>query len=118
LKFSPNFERNFTIANGSTILNADLLYPCIHQLAPKEKDMNILRITIAAFLLVVSTQVLASQCPGDVKAVDAALTTTSIPAEVKAAVTDLRNAGETLHKAGKHKESVNALAVAKSLLGI
>ena len=35
--------------------------------------MNIRRLTIATFMLLASTQVLAFQCPGDVKAVDAAL---------------------------------------------
>ena len=80
--------------------------------------MHIRKLTVAAILLVASAQALASQCPGDVKAVDAALTTTSVSAEVKAAVVELRNAGEGLHQAGKHQESVNALAIAKSLLGI
>ena len=80
--------------------------------------MHIRRLTIAAILLVASAQAIAFQCPGDVKAVDSALATTTVSAEVKAAVIDLRNAGEALHQAGKHQESVNALAIAKSLLGI
>ena len=80
--------------------------------------MNIPRLTIAAIMLLASTQVLAFQCPGDVKAVDAALASTSVSAEIKAAVVELRNAGEGLHKAGKHEESVKTMAIAKSLLGI
>jgi opacity protein-like surface antigen len=71
----------------------------------------------AAVLALMATPAMASQCPKDMKAIDAALAAgkgTDMMDKVKA----LRAEGEDLHKAGKHKESVETLAEAKKLLGI
>jgi len=80
--------------------------------------MYMQKLSIAAVMLVASTQAFSFQCPGDVKAVDAALSSTSVSGDAKAAVMNLRDAGTALHKAGKHQEAVDSLAIAKSLLGI
>lgn len=70
-------------------------------------------------LLAASPAALAHNCPNEMKAIDAKLA--SKPALSKDAadqVSKLRAEGETLHKAGKHTESMKALADAKKLLGI
>lgn len=65
-----------------------------------------------------SLPALAGQCPRDMKQIDAALSSASLSAADMAKVKELRAKGEALHKAGTHKESVDALAEAKKLLGI
>lgn len=61
---------------------------------------------------------LAFQCPADMAAIDAAITTASLSDADKAKVMELRAQGEELHEAGKHQESVDALAEAKKILGL
>lgn len=56
---------------------------------------------------------LASHCLKDVKLIDAALTQQS-----NAEAQTLRDKGDALHKAGKHKESEDALHEAMKILGI
>lgn len=56
---------------------------------------------------------LASHCPKDIKLIDAALAQQS-----NAEVQSLRDKGEMLHKAGKHKESEEALHQAMKILGL
>jgi hypothetical protein len=71
----------------------------------------------AAVFALMATPAMASQCPKDMKAIDAALEAgkgKNAMDKVKA----LRAEGEALHKAGKHKESVEKLAEAKKLLGM
>lgn len=61
----------------------------------------------------------ASNCPNDMKAIDAKLATNVKLSDGDAAkVKQLRAEGETLHKAGKHDESLKALGEAKKILGI
>lgn len=71
------------------------------------------RLIIAAFIAFgFSSAALAGHCPKDVKLIDTALAQQG-NAEAKA----LRDKGETLHKAGKHKESLAALHQAMKMLG-
>lgn len=71
----------------------------------------------AAFVLaLLSTPAAAFHCPKDIKAIDAALQNTKLSDVDKSKVKKLRDEGETLHKAGKHKESVAKLAEALQML--
>ena len=60
----------------------------------------------------------ASNCPNEVKAIDAALPKAKLDAKQQAEVKKLRDEGESLHKAGKHNESMATLGKAKGILGI
>lgn len=74
---------------------------------------------LAVLLLSMSSLALASNCPNEMKAIDAKLNAASgISAENMAKVKSLRADGERLHKEGKHDESMKALQEAKKLLGI
>lgn len=69
--------------------------------------------------LVVSSSALAFHCPADMKKIDAALAANpKLTAEQMSEVKKLRAEGETLHKAGKHQESVDALGKAMKMLAI
>lgn len=68
----------------------------------------------AAVVVLVATPALAFHCPKDVKAIDAALAKQGASASSK--VKALRDEGEQLHKAGKHKASVGKLAEAMRML--
>ena len=68
----------------------------------------------AAVVVLVGTPALAFHCPKDVKAIDAALAKQGAKAPVN--VKALRDEGDTLHKAGKHKEAVGKLAEAMRIL--
>ncbi|MGY3892682.1 hypothetical protein [Aeromonas enterica] len=62
---------------------------------------------------------LAFHCPADMKKIDDALAAgPALSAEQLAEVKKLRAEGETLHKAGKHQESVDTLAKAMTMLGL
>ena len=62
---------------------------------------------------------LAFHCPQDMAKIDAALAKNpQLAAADMAEVKKLRAEGETLHKAGKHQESVDTLAKAMEILGI
>lgn len=62
---------------------------------------------------------LAFHCPADMKKIDDALATgPALSAEQLAEVKKLHAEGETLHKAGKHQESVDTLAKAMAMLGL
>jgi hypothetical protein len=76
------------------------------------------RIALAVALVLATPLALASRCPIDMKAIDAALPKAKLDAAQAAEVKKLRAEGEQLHKAGKHSESEAALAKAKKLLGI
>ena len=74
---------------------------------------------IIATLMAFSGTAFAYHCPVDMKKIDAALEMT--PKLTSAQLTEvqkLRSAGESLHKEGKHKESVEALSKAMSILGV
>lgn len=69
--------------------------------------------------LLISTSVLAFHCPADMKKIDAALATNpKLTAEQMSEVKKLRAEGESMHKAGKHQESVDMLTKAMKILAI
>lgn len=69
--------------------------------------------------LIISTSVLAFHCPADMKKIDAALATNpKLTSEQMSEVKKLRAEGETLHKAGKHQESIDTLGMAMKILAI
>ena len=76
------------------------------------------RIALLAALVLATPFALASRCPVDMKAIDAALPKAKLDDKQMAEVKKLRAEGEQLHNAGKHSESEAALAKAKKLLGI
>jgi hypothetical protein len=77
------------------------------------------RTLIAAWLFSLTSTAFAFHCPTDMKAIDDALAKKpNLSAEQLAQVKKFRAEGEELHKAGKHKESVDTLAKAKKILGI
>jgi len=74
---------------------------------------------LLAGLLFAAGSALAMHCPKDMKEIDDALAKN--PKLTQAQVADVkkyRAEGEELHKAGKHKESVESLDKAKNILGI
>ena len=78
--------------------------------------MKRMMLTVAAFA--VASTAWAHNCPNEVKAIDAALPKAKLDAKQSAEVKKLRDDGESLHKAGKHSESMAALGKAKGILGI
>ena len=76
-------------------------------------------LALAAAALFVSTTAFAFHSPKDMKEIDDALAKDpKLTAAQMKEVKDLRAKGEELHKAGKHQESVDALAKARGILGI
>ena len=73
---------------------------------------------VVALGLTFATGAYAFHCPAEMKAIDDALPKSKITDAQKKEVTKLRAECETLHKAGKHQESVDTLAKAKKILGI
>ena len=74
---------------------------------------------LAALLATAAGMALAHNCPNEMKAIDAKLATNpGLSADNAAKVKQLRADGETHHKAGKHDDSMKALADAKKILGI
>ena len=72
-----------------------------------------------AAALLIAGPAFAFHCPKDMAEIDAALAKNPpLSAEQLAEVKTLRTEGEELHAAGKHQESVDALAKAKGILGI
>ncbi|MGH8674742.1 MAG: hypothetical protein ACREVG_10560 [Burkholderiales bacterium] len=66
-----------------------------------------------------SSTAFAFHCPKDMKAIDEALAKNpSVSAQQLEEVKKYRAEGETLHKAGKHQESIDTLAKAMKILGI
>lgn len=77
------------------------------------------KLSVLFATLFMSASAFAFQCPGDMKKIDAALEKSpGLTAEQLTEVKKLRAEGETLHKAGKHQESVDALAGAMKILGM
>ena len=82
-------------------------------------QMNFKALVFGASLALVSATAFAFHCPKDMKKIDAALAKNpDLSAEKLAEVKKLRAEGETLHKAGKHQESVDALGKGMKILGI
>jgi hypothetical protein len=78
-----------------------------------------LYIPVAAALMLFATAALAFHCPADMKKIDDAMAKNPKLTEAQMAdVKKYRTEGETLHKAGKHQESVDTLAKAMAILNI
>ena len=60
----------------------------------------------------------AHNCPNEMKAIDAKMSSAKLSDADMAKVKSLREDGEKFHKAGKQDESIKALGEAKKLLGI
>lgn len=74
---------------------------------------------LAVALIFASSSALAFHCPADMKKIDEAMSKNpKLSAEQMAEVRKFRAEGETLHKAGKHQESVDTLAKAMKILAI
>jgi hypothetical protein len=72
-----------------------------------------------AVLMLASASAFAFHCPMDMKKIDEALSKNpNLSSQQLADVKKFRADGETLHKAGKHQESVDTLAKAMKILGI
>jgi len=69
--------------------------------------------------VVLSASAWASNCPVEIKAIDAKLETKpNLSKEQMEKVVKLRKSGEDHHKAGKHADSMKDLTEAKKILGI
>jgi hypothetical protein len=75
------------------------------------------KLLIAAVALA-SAAAFAHNCPNEMKAIDAKMSTAKLADADMAKVKALRADGETMHKAGKHDDSMKALGEAKKMLGI
>lgn len=74
---------------------------------------------IAAALFAASSSAFAFHCPADMKKIDEAMSKNpKLSAAQMADVKKFRAEGETLHKAGKHQDSVDTLAKAMKILDI
>jgi len=81
--------------------------------------MKIRSIVAAVSLALASSVALAFHCPADMKKIDEALSKKPKLSEAQMAeVKKYRAEGETLHKAGKHQDSVDTLAKAMKILKI
>ena len=80
--------------------------------------MKIRSIVLAVSLALASSVAFANSCPKEMKAIDAALPTAKLSQAQMTEVKKLRANGESLHKAGKHSESMDALGKAKKILKI
>jgi len=77
------------------------------------------RIALAALLAFSTSAAFAFHCPADMRKIDEAMAKSpKLTAEQTAEVKKYRAEGETLHKAGKHQESVDTLAKAMKILNI
>ncbi len=78
------------------------------------------RLLIAAVVFAFATgNAFAFHCPKEMKKIDDALAAKpGVAAERIAEVKRLRTEGETLHKQGKHQESLDALGQAEKILNI
>ena len=70
------------------------------------------------FLVFVTSLAFAHNCPNEMKAIDAKMTSTKLSEADLAKVKTLREDGEKFHKAGKHDESMKSLGEAKKMLGM
>jgi len=77
------------------------------------------RYALLLALAFASSAAFAFHCPVDMKKIDAALAKNPrLSAAQLAEVKKYRAEGETLHKAGRHQESVDTLAKAMNILGV
>lgn len=76
-------------------------------------------LAVALGLMLASGVAMAMHCPADMKKIDAALAKNpNLSAGQMTEVKKLRAEGESLHKAGKHQESVDTLGKAMKILNI
>ena len=81
--------------------------------------MKIRQFVLLGGLALASAQAFAFHCPMDMKKIDEAMgKNPQLSADQMAEVKKLRAEGETLHKAGKHQESVDALGKAMKILNV
>jgi hypothetical protein len=81
--------------------------------------MKLRVLAAATTLALVSTTAFAFHCPADMKKIDAALAAKpTLSSADLAEVKRLRAEGETLHKTGKHQESVDTLGKAMKMLNV
>lgn len=80
--------------------------------------MNIRGMIVAISLALASGSAFAFHCPKEMKAIDEALPKAKLSDAQMADVKKYRAEGETLHKSGKHQESLDTLDKAKKILGI
>ena len=81
--------------------------------------MKISTIALLGGLALASAQAFASHCPMDMKKIDEAMgKNPQLSADQMAEVKKLRAEGETLHKAGRHQESVDTLGKAMKILNV
>jgi hypothetical protein len=77
------------------------------------------RIALAALLAFSASAALAFHCPADMRKIDEAMAKSpKLSPEQAAEVKQYRAEGETLHKAGRHQESIDTLAKAMKILNI
>jgi hypothetical protein len=78
-----------------------------------------MKLILAAMALATSSLAFAHNCPNEMKAIDAKLSSKpTLSAADMSKVQALRADGEKFHKAGQHTESMKALGDARKLLGI
>lgn len=82
--------------------------------------MKKIAVVAAVLAMAWTTPAFATECPTDMKEIDQALAkgTKKLSAGDLEKVKKFRAEGEQLHKAGKHKESMDTLEKAKLILGI
>ncbi|OLC00181.1 MAG: hypothetical protein AUH30_03480 [Candidatus Rokubacteria bacterium 13_1_40CM_68_15] len=81
--------------------------------------MRRIAVLVALLAMVWVTPAFASSCPTDMKEIDESLAKgTKLSAANLEKVKKFRAEGEKLHKAGKHKQSIDTLEKAKVILGI
>lgn len=76
------------------------------------------KIVMGVIVMSAVTMASAHGCPGELRAIDAKVSTTTSATADMSRVKALREEGEKLHKEGKHTESMKVLAEAKKLLGL
>ena len=77
------------------------------------------RIALAVVLAFSTSAAFAFHCPADMRKIDEAMANNpKLTPEQTAEVKKYRAEGETLHKAGKHQDSVDTLAKAMKILSI
>jgi len=77
------------------------------------------RIALAVVLAFSTSAAFAFHCPADMRKIDEAMAKNpKLTPQQTAEVKKYRAEGETLHKAGKHQDSVDTLAKAMKILSI
>lgn len=80
--------------------------------------MRPVQLILSIALLGASGAAFAFNCPNDMKAIDAKMSSAKLSDADAAKVKKLRADADTAHKAGKHDDSQKAIAEAKKILGM